>query len=398
MEVLAEGDLGKQRELQSQSLAKEFAEYLGVAHAIPCNSGTAALHMAVAGVGVEPGEEVICPAFTYWATAAAVLHHNAIPVFVDVEPDTLCMDPALIEARVTDRTRAIMPVHLHGMPASMDPIMEIAHQHGLAVIEDCAQAHGSRYQGQLTGTIGHAAGFSTQMTKLLTTGSEGGIFATDDDLIAKRAALLQYLGELVVPGRERTDQEYNAYGLGWMYRGDVFGQAFVRSQLKRLDQMNEARMRNSELLTELLEPLPGISTPTVPEDRTMTYYNYTVCCHPEELGLEVGLAEFRDRLIAALRAEGACVGIWQRMSVPAQSIFQARVGYGKGCPWTCQHATGGVEYRLEDYPVTNHFIDSRLYVMGNWPPNGPTLMRWIADAFEKVLSAPDQIIAIRLSQ
>jgi dTDP-4-amino-4,6-dideoxygalactose transaminase len=187
---------------------------------------------------------------------------------------------------------------------------------------------------------------------------------------------------------------YNAYGLGWMYRGDVFGQAFARSQLRRLDESNAARIRNCQLLTELLQPLPGLSTPSVRPDREMTYYNYTVCCHPEALGLDVDAATFRDKMIAALQAEGASVGIWQRMSVPAQAIFQAKVGYGKGCPWNCGHARPGIEYRSDEYPVTNSFVDSRIYVFGIWPPNGPDLMRGIANAFEKVLSAPEAVMAI----
>ncbi len=394
MAVLADGDLARQRGAQSEGLAKEFAQYLGVSHAIPCNSGTAALHMAVAGVGVEPGDEVICPAFTYWATAAAVLHHNAIPVFVDVEPDTQCLDPAFLEERVSDRTRAVMPVHIHGMPADMDPILAVARRHHLSVIEDCAQAHGARYRGRLTGTMGDAAGFSLQMTKLLTAGSEGGIFVTDDEQIAQRAGLLQYLGELVVPGRERTDQAYNAYGLGWMYRGDVFGQAFARSQLRRLDELTAARVKNCELLTELLTPIPGVLPPASRADREATYFNYVVCLRPGELGLDVPLAEFRDKAMRALRAEGVPIGLWQRMSVPAQAIFQAKVGYGKGCPWNCPHARPDVQYRPEDYPVTNAFVDSRLYLDGIWPPNDEQLMHDMAGAFGKVLSVPDEVIAI----
>jgi perosamine synthetase len=278
----------------------------------------------------------------------------------------------------------------------MDPILEIAEKHNLAVIEDCAQSHGARYKGRLTGTMGAAAGFSLQMTKLLTTGSEGGIFVTDDEMIAKRAGLLNYLGELVVPGRERTDQEYNAYGLGWMYRGDVFGQAFARSQLKRLDKNNAARIENCQLLTSLLEPMAGVSGPVEPPDRVVTYFNYTVAFHPQELGLDVPLAEFRDKAMRALQAEGVPVGLWQRMSVPAQGIFQSEAGYGKGCPWNCPHARPDVEYRVEDYPVTNEFIDSRLYVNGIWPPNGADLMHSLADAIEKVLSAPDQVLSIDL--
>lgn len=391
--ALADGDLTKSRTEQSQGLAREFAEYLGVRHVVPTNSGTSALHLAVAGIGIEPGDEVICPAFTYWATAAAVLHHNGIPVFVDVEPGTWTLDPAKLEAAITERTRAVIPVHIHGMPADLDPILAIAERHGLQVIEDCAQSHGALYKGKLCGAIGHAAGFSLQATKLLTTGSEGGLFATNDDLICERASLLQYLGELVVPGRERLDQEYNAFGLGWMYRGDVLGQAFARSQLRRLDQNNAERIRNCEHLTRRLAGLPGVSTPMLPPDRKMVYYSYTVRFHPEELGLDVPAPRFRDCIERALNAEGVPCGRWQTMPVPSQRIFQDKVGYGKGCPWCCPHA-GPVEYDPKGYPVTQSFIDTQMYVLGIWGPNGPDLMDRFADAFEKLLAQPEAVLRL----
>ena len=138
-----------------------------------------------------------------WASAAAVLHHNAIPVFVDIDPRTYCIDPDLVEAKITERTRAIMPVLIHGMPADMDPVLAIAKRHDLAVIEDVAQAHGARYKGRLCGSMGDAAGYSTQASKTLSSGCQGGLFTTNDEMVHKRAALLQYFGELVVPGRER---------------------------------------------------------------------------------------------------------------------------------------------------------------------------------------------------
>jgi len=391
--VLRNGYLDAQREVQSKAFAEEWAAYMGVGYAVPCNSGTAALHLAVAAVGIGPGDEVICPAFTYWATAAAVLHHNAIPTFVDVEPRTWTMDPAQIEARISDHTRAIMPVHIHGMPADMDPILEIARKHDLWVIEDVAQAHGGRYRGRLCGAMGDAAGYSLQASKLLTTGSHGGIFTTDAPGIYKRAAMFEYLGEFVVPGREGKEQDYNANGLGWMYRGDSFGQAFARSQLRRLDQNNAARIENCNLLSKLLAGVPGIETPYVPADRTCVYYTYVLNISPEPLGLDVPAPLFRQKVELALRAEGVPVGRWQRMAVPAQDVFQHKAGYGKGCPWSCPHARP-VEYRVEDYPVTNAFVATNLYVNGIWPPNGPELMRSFAAAITKVMSQPEAVLAI----
>ncbi len=388
--VLSVANIQQQQNIQSQGLAKEWAEYMGMKYCIPVNSGTAALHMCVAGLGIEPGEEVIVPAFTFWASAAAVLHHNVIPVFVDIDPRTYCIDATKIEAAITERTRAIMPVHIHGMAADMDPILEIAEKHNLSVIEDVAQAHGARYKGRLCGSMGHAAGSSTQRSKVLSSGSQGGLFMTDDEMVNKRAALLDYFGEQVTPGREREEQEYNAYGLGWMYRGEPFGQAFVRSQLKRLDANNALRVRNCNFLTEHLSQVKGIETPYVPEECEHVYYNYVVGFNPDELGLDISPRTLREKVQKALTAEGVPTGQWQRLPVPEQEIFQARVGYGKGCPWKCTDSE--VQYNKGDYPEASNFIDSHCYVFDVNPPNGLQLMKLYVEAFQKVMDNLDQIL------
>ena len=391
MEVLSSDSINEQRKIQSEALSQEWAAYVDRKYCIPTNSGTAALHMCIAALGIEPGDEVIVPAFTFWATAAAVLHHNAVPIFVDIDPKTFCIDPAQIEAKLSERTKAVIAVHIHGMPADMDGVLAIAKQHGLKVIEDAAQAHGSRYKGVPCGAIGDVAGFSTQMSKTLTTGSEGGLFVTDDENYHKQAALLQYFGELVVPGRERQEQEYNAFGLGWMYRGDVFGQAFIRSQLKRLDTNNALRIRNCNFLTEHLSKIRGIETPYIPPQCESVFYNYVVGVKPDELGLPVSPKVFREKVQEALVAEGLHVGQWQRRPVPTQEIFQAQIGYGKGCPWTCGHAQP-VQYRTEDYPNATAFIDSHFYLFDVNPPNDLDLMKLYVEAFEKVMDNPDQLV------
>ncbi len=389
-EVIASERITEQQRVQSEGLAKEWAEYMGVRYCIPVNSGTAALHLCVAGVGIEPGDEVIIPAFTFWATAAAVLHHNAIPVFVDIDPVTYCIDPNAIAAKITERTRAIMPVHIHGMPADMDAILTIAKKHDLKVIEDVAQAHGARYKGKLCGSFGDAAGYSTQASKTLSSGCQGGLFTTDDAEIHKRAALLQYFGEIVVPGREREEQEYNAYGLGWMYRGDMFSQAFIRSQLKRLDANNALRIENCNYLTTHLSQIDGIETPFTPEACEPVYYNYVVGFNPEALGLDISARTLREKVQAALRAEGVPTGQWQRLPVPSQEIFQNRIGYGTGCPWRCNNST--VEYNTEDYPKAVEFIDSHCYVFDVNPPNDFELMSYYVEAFDKVMGQLDAVL------
>ncbi|MGB9595560.1 MAG: aminotransferase class I/II-fold pyridoxal phosphate-dependent enzyme [Candidatus Poribacteria bacterium] len=389
-EVLTTAKINQQQNIQASGLAKEWAEYMGVKYCIPVNSGTAALHLCVAGLGIGPGDEVIVPAFTFWASAAAVLHHNAIPVFVDIDPKTYCIDPNLIEEKISKRTKAIMPVHIHGMPADMDPILEIAKKHNLYVIEDVAQAHGARYKGRLCGSMGDAAGYSTQMSKTLSSGCQGGLFTTNDEQVYKRAALLQYFGEMVVPGREREEQQYNAYGLGWMYRGDMFSQAFVRSQLKRLDVNNALRVRNCNYLTEHLSEIKGIETPYVPIECYHVYYNYVVGFNPKELGLDISARTLREKVQEALSAEGVPTGQWQRLPVPAQEIFQAKVGYGKGCPWKCHGSN--IEYKKEDYPRSVEFIDSHCYVFDVNPPNDLELMKLYVEAFQKVMDNLDQIL------
>jgi len=390
MAVLEAPRFAAQQQVQFEGLAEEWADYMGVKYCIPVNSGTAALHMCVAGLGIGPGDEVIVPAFTFWASAAAVLHHNAIPVFVDIDPKTYCIDPDLIEAKITERTRAIMPVHIHGMPADMDPVLAIAKRYGLAVIEDVAQAHGARYKGRLCGSMGDAAGYSTQASKTLSSGCQGGLFTTNDELVHKRAALLQYFGELVVPGREREEQEYNASGLGWMYRGDMLSQALVRSQLRRLDENNALRVRNCNFLTEQLSEIPGIETPFVPEGCECVYYNYVVGFNPKEAGVDVSAATLCEKVQQALRAEGVPTGRWQTTPVPAQEIFQKRVGYGRGCPWRCSESE--VEYVKDDYPRAVEFIDSHCYVFDVNPPNDLELMEMYVAAFEKVMDNLDDIM------
>jgi dTDP-4-amino-4,6-dideoxygalactose transaminase len=283
-----------------------------------------------------------------------------------------------------------MPVHIHGMPADMDPVLDLARRHGLGVIEDVAQAHGARYKGRLCGSMGDAAGYSTQASKVLSSGCQGGLFTTNDEIVYARADRLQYFGERLIPGREREDQEYNAHGLSWMYRGDMFSQAFVRSQLKRLDRSNALRVRNCGFLTRHLSEIPGVEPPAVPAGRDTVYYNYVVGFGPRARGLDVPARTMRDRAMEALKAEGVPVGLWQRRTVPAQDVFQNPIGYGKGCPWKCHGRR--IDYRPGDYPVAEAFLDSHCYVYDVNPPNDLELMELYVQAFRKVMAGMDRLV------
>jgi len=185
------------------ALEKEWADYNGVRYCVATNSGTSALHMAVAAGGVEPGDEVITPALSFLASATCILHHNAIPVFVDIDPLTFNIDPEKIKTKITGKTKAVIAVHLHGLCCDMDEINRIAKKHNLAVIEDAAQAHGAAYKGRKAGTLGNMAAFSLQESKNLTCG-EGGLFITDDEDIFERATMVGRFGELVKRGIKRT--------------------------------------------------------------------------------------------------------------------------------------------------------------------------------------------------
>jgi perosamine synthetase len=369
------------------ALQKEWAEVIGVEYCLATNSGTSALHMALAAVGVEPGDEVILPAFTYWSSAAAILHQNAIPVFADIEPYSYSIDPSKVEEKITSHTKAIMPVHAHGMPCDMDAIMEIAERHGLFVVEDSCQAHGARYRGSMVGSIGHTAGFSTNRSKNLSSG-EGGLFTTHDEGFYWRARKLREFGEVVISGQER---EYNAYGLGWNYRPHEFVSAFCRAQLRRLPQHNATRREFAEFLTEKLGDIPGVSGPNTPPGREPVYYSYVAEFRPQEVGLDLSPEQFKTAARRALDAEGIELRQWQRMPVPAQSVFQEKRGYGRGCPWTCRHYGGDIEYRSEDYPETVKFIAAHAYLEGVYPPNTMDLMERYVEGFRKVMAQAEQI-------
>ncbi len=373
---------------QAVAFQEEWGKYVGAKFCLVTNSGTSALHMAVAAAGLEPGDEVIVPAYTYWSTAAAVLHHNCIPVFADIELETFTLDAASAESKIGGHTKALLPVHVHGMPADMDAINAVARKHDLLVIEDACQAHGAEYKGRKTGVLGDAAGFSLNRSKNLTA-CEGGLYTTDNETFYRYASMMREFGEVIVPGQTR---QYNAYTLGWMYRAIEFANAFGRSQLRRLDAHNAQRTEMAEYLNRELATIPGVEPVARPADRKPVYWLYVLNFRPDQLGLDVPLGQFREAAEKALRAEGVPIGQWQKMPVPAQDVFQTGEGYGRGCPWTCRFGRK-IEYRGEDYPNTLRFLESHSCVSGVYPPNTMDLMKLYVQAFEKVLSAGGDLLA-----
>jgi len=389
--VLERGVLWGTGAPETAALQKEWAEFIGTKHCIATNGGTAALHMGVAAAGIEPGDEVITCAYSWFASASCIIHHNGVPRFVDIQPRTFNIDPTKIEEKITPKTRAIIPVHLFGLPADMDEINAIAKKHNLIVIEDACQSHGAMYKGKRAGNLADMAAFSLNATKNLP-GGEGGLFNTNNDEYADRAEALRMFNEIehIPHFRGKGFSEF-----GWNYRPQEFTSAFTRVRIERLDAENAIRQENAAYLTKHLTQIKGVIPPYVHPDRTHVYHMYRIRLDPKGLGLSVDARTFRRKVQRALNAEGVPVGGWKGSPIPSHNLFKLKVGYGKGCPWSCPHSGKEIVYRAEDYPETLKMLDdSFLMTSALYPPNGLELMKHYANAFEKVFSDIDQLMKI----
>src|SRR5437870_7028794 len=272
---------------------RAFAAFHGARHGIAVTNGTAALEVVMAALNVGPGDEVIVPDFTFIATASAVLFAGALPVMVDVLPDTYCIDSDLVEAGITQRTKAIIAVHMGGHPADLDRLSKIARDRGIALVEDSSHAHASEWRGERIGTFGSAATFSFQSSKLMTAG-EGGIIITNDDDVERLARSVHDCGRM--PG----EWFYSHFIYGSNYRLSEWQGAILHVQLSRLDEQTRRRHENSRLLDRLLSPIPGI-TPQKLDDRCTRNGQYAYIFHVNKKEF-AGIAT--DRFIAAMNAEG----------------------------------------------------------------------------------------------
>jgi len=269
-----------------QAFEREFAAYCGTDFGLGVADGTNAIHLALRACEIGPGDEVITVAHTFMATVESILLAGARPVFVDVEPDTLLMDPAQIEAAITPQTRAILPVHLYGQVCDMDPILEIARRHKLYVIEDACQAHGAEYKGQRAGSIGDIAGFSFYFSKNLGGYGEGGMVTTSNEGLRRRVKMLRDHG---------SENRYYHDMVGWNGRLDELQAAALRIKLRRLEGWNDLRQAHATRYNELLKDI--VVTPTRAEGRKHVYHLYVIRTgqrealrrHLNELGIGTGI-------------------------------------------------------------------------------------------------------------
>ena len=332
-----------------QAFEKQCAEYFGVKHAITVNSWTSGLIAAIGAIGIEPGDEVIVPPWTMCASASAILHWNAIPVFADIEPDTYCLDPSSVEGSITPYTKAILAVDIFGQSADMDVLMTIADKHGLKVISDTAQAPGALYKGKPAGTLAHIGGFSLNYHKHIHTG-EGGVLVTNDDLLAEKLQLIRNHAEAVVGGKGVTNL---ANMLGYNFRLGEIECAIGIEQLKKLKGFVDSRQRAAEQLTRGLAGLVGLKTPFVRNDCTHVFYVYPMQLDIVKLGVP------RALIVRALEAEGV-EGLSEGYSnVHLLPLYQQKVAYGSnGFPWSSDICRRQVSYAKGICPVAETLHDS----------------------------------------
>ncbi|MDI7277793.1 MAG: DegT/DnrJ/EryC1/StrS family aminotransferase [Anaerolineae bacterium] len=291
-----------------QALEREFAACAGVPYAVGVSDGTTALQLALMACGVGEGDEVITAAHTFIATAEAIVLVGATPVFVDIDPHTYTIDAARIGERVTPRTRAVIPVHLYGHPADMDPIMHLAARHGLWVIEDACQAHGAHYKGRPAGGLGHMAAFSFYCSKNLGAYGEGGMLTTADPELARRAHMLRTHG---------SSERYLHELVGLNGRLDEIQASILRVKLPYLQLWNDQRRRNAAHYTELLSDLEWVVTPRAADYAGHVYHLYVVRV-PQ-----------RDGLLAYLREGGVGAAVHYPVPCHLQPALRG-LGYGRG--------------------------------------------------------------------
>jgi len=380
--VLRSGELslhGVTRELEN-----DYRAFLGVKHALAYCNGTSAIHAALHTFGFRPGDEVIVPSATYWASVMPVLWCGAVPIFCESELDQQGLDPDDVERKISPRTKAMIVVHLWGMPSKMDRLLEIAKRANLRVLEDASHAQGAKYRGRMIGTLGDAAVFSLQTTKLAPAG-EGGMLVTNDDSIHEHAVCLGHYER--IPSLTTPSKRFAGTGFGLKHRMAPLSAALARSQLRHLGERNARRNNNIEYVARRLEPL-GFRTflPTPELDRV--YFQFMILNDEARTGLDT------QRLAVALRAEGCDVAYPRYPLLHQQPVFTedrfidiARL----------QHVPREQlpSYRVEALPNTTA-ANKRLLQLPSFPCADRAILDQYVTAFEKVIAAAPDIAALAI--
>ncbi len=328
-------------------LEEEFAAYCDAEHAVGLDSGTSALEMILRAYDIGPGDEVITAANTFIATALAVTYTGATPVLVDIDPMTYNMDVTCMERAITERTKAVIPVHLYGQPADMDPILEVAHRHNLIVVEDACQAHGARYKGRRVGSIGHAAAFSFYPAKNLGAYGDGGMVVTGDGEIAETIKILRDVGQ---------KEKYVHALKGYNHRLDNLQAAILRVKLNYLDEWNAARRQHAQLYNELLAGSQAVA-PEVPDYAEAVWHLYVV---------RVGE---RDAIRGKLwDNDGIGTGIHYPIPIHLQPAYRELGG------------------KPGDFPITERYAE-RILSLPMFPELTPEMIAYVVERLNSLLPA-----------
>jgi len=382
--VLRQLESGLYTEMSSVARVQEFesemAIFAGARYALAVNSGTAALHCALAGLGVEPGDEVVVPALAYIACAAAVLHHQAIPVFADVDALTYNLTAETVAAAITPRTRAVIVVHLHGLPADLVAIKDVCDRHGILVVEDFSQAVGATYRGRPVGGWGAVGAASLMSGKNLPSLGEAGILVSNSREIRNRAATLKAFGQEIMPdGSHRLIDAT----MGWNYRINLLAAVMVSRQLFHLQTYTNLRRQSAERLNDALARIPGFQAPASPPESEHCYHMYRFRFDPQTCGLSISIDQGHEALKQVFWAEGMPLVEFQNQPLPGHDLLRGKVGYGRGCPWRC-HGLEGLAYRIEDFPGALDAIRSSLVI--GFPAQAVLANPEVVDAYLAVFS------------
>lgn len=373
-EVVRSGNLGYIYGTKVKQLQKEWAQLYGIDNAVAVSSGTAALHTALVFLDLGPGDEVLVPAITDMGTVIAVLLQNAVPVFVDVDRITQLMDPNKIAEKITPNTKAIIPVHLYGMPCDMDPILEIARKHNLYVVEDCAQAQLTKYKGRYVGSIGDVGCFSFQQSKQMTTGDGGMVIARQDELCGRKLVQCAdkgwprelYRDHLFLAPNYHMTELQAAVGIG---------------QLHKLESMIERRRQSAAALTDSIRLLEGVYPPGDNDYGRCTYYEYALPIEPDRFSVS------SEIIAQALTAEGVKTAPgYLPQPIYMYDMVWKQITYGKKkCPYNCAHYPQPVQYTPDMCPVAVEACQSMLFIPWNEKIT-VDMARDIGGAIRKVLT------------
>lgn len=361
------------------ALEAAWCEKFKVPFAVSCNSATSALLMAVGACQIGPGDEVIVSPYTMSATATAILFYGGIPIFADIEPDCFCLDPRSIRQRITPRTRAILTTDIHGQPSEMDTILAIAHEHGLRVIVDCAQAPGAMYKESFAGTMADIGIYSLNRHKNIQCG-EGGIAVCRDQELALRLQLIRNHGENVA-GAEGYPVSNLVNTLGLNLRMTEVEAAIAHEQLKKMDGLNNQRIAMEAFLRDKLRDMPGLTMPAIRDGATHVFYMQAILYDRAALGIA------RETFTRALNAEGIPIRGGYVNPIYLAPHYQQKVAIGnKSFPFSGPHYDGQVDYRKGLCPVAENLYEERTLINPFlYPPLNFHDMQDIVDGIHKVI-------------